>query len=155
MRLFTPYKRRRRARDTVDGESSRKILKDNSHDGSNNDDSEGELLNDKNCWPTFVQSDDIIVQQATEADSLKSHLENGDTDSKYQKLEDASNKLLKVAQEFKKLIEELKSEESRQKRRENQNIVVSQLNSKPEIIENVGLQPASDSHTRKVKYTLT
>lgn len=150
MRLFTPYKRRRRARDTLDGESSRKHLKDNSHDGSNNEDSEGELLGDKNCWSTFVQSDDIIVQQAAESDPIKVQLENGDIESKYQKLEDVSNKLFKVAHEFKKLVEELKAEESRRKRRENQEIVIGQLNSKAEVIETVGLQPSSDSHTKKV-----
>ena len=53
-----------------------------------------------------------------------------------------------MAYEFKRVIEELKQEDNRQQRRD-QNLV-AQLDTRTEVIETVGLQPASDSHSKKV-----
>lgn len=149
IRLFTPYKRRRRTRDHIDGEGPlRKHKGESSRDGSNADDSEGELITDKGCWSSFVGTDELVVQQAPEQETIVTTVvnstENGHSESKYNKLDELSNKLTKIANEFKKVVEEYKAEESRQQRRD-QNLV-AQLNvNRTDVIETVGLQPASDS----------
>lgn len=155
IRLFTPYKRRRRTRDPIsdpiDGEGPpRKHKGDNSRDDSNNDDSDSELMPDK--WPTFVAADDIVVQSDSGPiiTAVQSETENGHGESKFQKLDEVSNKLLKLAYEFKKVIDELKADERKQQRREQS--IVAQLGSRTDVIETVGLQPASDSHKKKVYY---
>ncbi|XP_058797575.1 deformed epidermal autoregulatory factor 1 [Phymastichus coffea] len=145
IRLFTPYKRRRRARDPMDGDGPplRKHKTESSRD-SHNDDSEAELQ-DKNCWPAFVPADNIVAQQQ-ETDHLMTNVqaENGHIESKFTKLDELSNKLLKIAQDFKKVIEELKAEESRQQKRDLLNNV-----NRTDVIDTVGLQPASDTHSKK------
>ena len=59
-----------------------------------------------------------------------------------------SNKMLKLAYEFRRILEEAK-EVSRQQRREQ--ALVAQLGGRGDVIETVGLQPASDTHNKKVK----
>lgn len=59
-----------------------------------------------------------------------------------------SNKMLKLAYEFRRTLEEAK-EVSRQQRREQ--ALVAQLGGRGDVIETVGLQPASDTHNKKVK----
>lgn len=151
MRLFTPYKRRRRARDTSDGETpSRKLKSDNSRDGSNNDESDGEVvIPDKEVWPQFVSAEGLVVQQPHEDTVVQTvhQTENGQGDDIFKKLEEMSNKMLKLAYEFRRTLDEAK-EVSRQQRREQ--ALVAQLGGRGDVIETVGLQPASDSHNKKV-----
>lgn len=59
-----------------------------------------------------------------------------------------SNKMLKLAYEFRRILEEAK-EVSRQQRREQ--ALVAQLGGRGDVIETVGLQPASDTHNKKVE----
>lgn len=58
-----------------------------------------------------------------------------------------SNKMLKLAYEFRRTLEEAK-EVNRQQRREQ--ALVAQLGGRGDVIETVGLQPASDTHNKKV-----
>lgn len=149
MRLFTPYKRRRRARETSDSDvPSRKHKSENSRDGSNNDESDSEVVvPDKEVWPQFV-SDGLVVQQTQEQDSVQNQTENGQGDEMFKKLDDMSNKMLKIAYDFRRALEEVK-ELNRQQRREQ--ALVAQLGGRADVIEAVGLQPASDAHNKKVK----
>ncbi|CAL7941191.1 unnamed protein product [Xylocopa violacea] len=151
VRLFTPYKRRRRARDTSDGETpSRKLKSDNSRDGSNNDESDGEVVvPDKEVWPQFVSTDGLVVQQPQDQDTVVQNVhqtENGQTDDVFKKLDEMSNKMLKLAYEFRRTLDEAK-EVNRQQRREQ--ALVAQLGGRGDVIETVGLQPASDTHNKK------
>ncbi|XP_012280581.1 deformed epidermal autoregulatory factor 1 isoform X2 [Orussus abietinus] len=126
VRLFTPYKRRRRARETSDGETpTRKHKSDNSRDGSNNDDSENE------------EQDSVIPSVQTES---------GQNEEIFKKLDEMSNKMLKLAYEFRRTLEEAK-ELSRQQRREQ--ALAAQLGARGDVIETVGLQPSSDTHNKK------
>ena len=56
--------------------------------------------------------------------------------------------MLKLAYEFRRILEEAK-EVSRQQRREQ--ALVAQLGGRGDVIETVGLQPASDTHNKKVE----
>ncbi|KAL2715264.1 deformed epidermal autoregulatory factor 1 [Vespula maculifrons] len=152
VRLFTPYKRRRRARDTSDGETpSRKHKSENSRDGSNNDESDNEVVvPDKEVWPQFVSTDGLVVQQSQDQDSVVQGVhqtENGQSEDIFKKLDEISNKMLKLAYEFKRTVDEAK-EINRQQRREQ--ALVAQLGGRGDVIETVGLQPASDTHNKKV-----
>lgn len=151
--MFTPYKRRRRARDTSDGETpSRKLKSDTSRDGSNNDESDSEVVvPDKEVWPQFVSTDGLVVQQPQEQDTVVQNVhqtENGQSDDIFKKLDEMSNKMLKLAYEFRRTLEEAK-EVNRQQRREQ--ALVAQLGGRGDVIETVGLQPASDTHNKKVR----
>lgn len=152
VRLFTPYKRRRRRdREPSDGDPpSRKSKNDNSRDGSNNDESGDEVvIPDKEvAWPQFVSADGLVVQQTQEHNSVVHnvhHAENG-LDDTFKKLDDTSNKLMKLACEFRRNLEEAK-ELCRQRREQ---ALVAQLGARADVIETVGLQPASNSNNKKV-----
>lgn len=152
MRLFTPYKRRRRTRDPSEGDApSRKHKIENSRDGSNNDESGDEVVvPDKEVWPQFVSTDGLVVQQSQEQDSVVQNThqtENGQGDDIFKKLDELSNKMIKLAYEFRRTLEEAK-ELNRQQRREQ--ALVAQLGGRTDVIETVGLQPASDTHNKKV-----
>ncbi|XP_043476465.1 deformed epidermal autoregulatory factor 1 [Leptopilina heterotoma] len=144
VRLFTPYKRRRRARENSDGETpSRKHKSDNSRDGSNND-SDSEVVGPvKEVWSQFVSEDGLVVHQS-EQESVQA--ENGQADDVFRKLDDMSNKMLKIACDFKRTLEEAK-ELYKQQRREQ--ALVAQLGGRGDVIETVGLQPALDTHNKK------
>ncbi|XP_011874321.1 PREDICTED: deformed epidermal autoregulatory factor 1 [Vollenhovia emeryi] len=151
VRLFTPYKRRKRPKDSPDGETpSRKHKLENSRDGSNNDESGDEVVvPDKEVWPQFVSADGLVVQQSQEQDAVVQNAhqtENGQGDDVFKKLDEMSNKMLKLAYEFRRTLEEAK-ELNRQQRREQ--ALVAQLGGRADVIETVGLQPASDSHNKK------
>lgn len=152
VRLFTPYKRRRRTRDPSEGDApSRKHKIENSRDGSNNDESGDEVVvPDKEVWPQFVSTDGLVVQQSQEQDSVVQNThqtENGQGDDIFKKLDELSNKMIKLAYEFRRTLEEAK-ELNRQQRREQ--ALVAQLGGRTDVIETVGLQPASDTHNKKV-----
>lgn len=155
MRLFTPYKRRRRAREPSEGETpSRKHKSDNSRDGSNNEESDAEVgVVEKEVWPQYVSADGIVVHQAPDQDTVIQsvhHAENGQSvDDMFKKLDEVSSKMLKLAYEFRKTLEETK-EASRQQRREQ--ALVAQLGTRGEVVETVGLQPSSGTHNKKVLY---
>ncbi|XP_051160030.1 deformed epidermal autoregulatory factor 1 isoform X2 [Leptopilina boulardi] len=144
VRLFTPYKRRRRARDHSDSETpSRKHKSDNSRDGSNND-SDSEVVGPvKEVWSQFVSEDGLVVHQS-EQDTVQA--ENGQADDVFRKLDDMSNKMLKIACDFKRTLDEAK-ELYKQQRREQ--ALVAQLGGRGDVIETVGLQPALDTHNKK------
>ncbi|XP_015591346.1 deformed epidermal autoregulatory factor 1 isoform X3 [Cephus cinctus] len=151
VRLFTPYKRRRRTREASDGETpSRKHKSDNSRDGSNNDESDNEVVvPDKEVWPQFVSTDGLVVQQPQQQDTVMQNVhqtENGQNDDIFKKLDEMSNKLLKLAYEFRRTLEEAK-ELSRQQRREQ--VLAAQLGARGDVIETVGLQPTSDADNKK------
>lgn len=152
MRLFTPYKRRRRAREASDGEAPiRKHKSDNSRDGSNAEESDTEVVvPDKEGWPQFVSAEGLVVQQPQEQESVVQsvhQIENGQNDNEvFKKLDEMSNKMLKLAYEFRQTLADAK-ELNRQQRREQ---ALAQLNARGDVIETVGLQPASDTHNRKV-----
>lgn len=152
MRLFTPYKRRKRPKDSPDGEAPpRKHKIENSRDGSNNEESGDEVVvPDKEVWPHFVSADGLVVQQPQEQDTVvqNAQTENSQGDDVFKKLDEMSNKMMKLAYEFKRILEEAK-ELNRQQRREQ--ALVAQLGGRADVIETVGLQPASDSHNKKVK----
>lgn len=132
----------------------RKHKNDNSRDGSNNDESDNEVVvPDKEVWPQFVSTDGLVVQQPQEQDSVVQNVhqtENGQGDDMFKKFDELSNKMLKLAYEFRRALEEVK-ELSRQQRREQ--ALVAQLGGRADVIETVGLQPASDTHNKKVKST--
>ncbi|XP_072747793.1 deformed epidermal autoregulatory factor 1 isoform X1 [Anoplolepis gracilipes] len=153
VRLFTPYKRRRRTRDPSDGDApSRKHKIENSRDGSNNDESGDEVVvPDKEVWPQFVSTDGgLVVQQSQEQDSVvqNTHQTDGQGDDIFKKMDELSSKMMKLAYEFRRTLEEVK-ELNRQQRREQ--ALVAQLGGRTDVIETVGLQPASDAHNKKVK----
>lgn len=153
VRLFTPYKRRRRARETSDGETPiRKHKSDNSRDGSNNEESDNDVvIPDKESWPQFVSADGLVVQQQPQEQETVvqsvHQIENGQNDDVFKKLDEMSNKMLKLAYEFRQTLADAK-ELSRQQRREQ--ALAAQLNVRGDVIETVGLQPASDTHNKKV-----
>jgi len=106
---------------------------------------------DKEVWPQFVSADGLVVQQPQEQDTVVQNAhqtENGQGDDVFKKLDEMSNKMMKLAYEFRRILEETK-ELNRQQRREQ--ALVAQLGSRADVIETVGLQPASDSHNKKVK----
>lgn len=108
---------------------------------------------DKEVWPQFVSTEGLVVQQAQEQDTVVQNVhqaENGQGDDIFKKLDEMSNKMLKLAYEFRRILEEAK-ELNRQQRREQ--ALVAQLGGRADVIETVGLQPASDSHNKKVKST--
>lgn len=156
VRLFTPYKRRKRPKDSPDGEApSRKHKIENSRDGSNNDESGDEVVvPDKEVWPQFVSTDGLVVQQPQEQDTVQNahQTENCQSDEVFKKLDEMSNKMIKLAYEFRRILEEAK-ELNRQQRREQ--ALVAQLGGRADVIETVGLQPASDSHNKKVNSKTT
>ncbi|XP_015177759.1 PREDICTED: deformed epidermal autoregulatory factor 1 [Polistes dominula] len=151
VRLFTPYKRRRRARDTSDSEIPiRKHKSENSRDGSNNEESDNEIVvPDKDGWPHFVSTEGLVVQQSQDQDSVVQSVhqtENTQTEDLFKKLDEMSQKMLKLAYEFKRTLEEAK-ELNRQQRREQ--ALVAQLSARGDVIEPVGLQPTPDTHNKK------
>lgn len=106
---------------------------------------------DKEVWPQFVSTDGLVVQQSQEQDSVVQNAhqtENGQGDDMFKKLDELSNKMIKLAYEFRRTLEEAK-ELNRQQRREQ--ALVAQLGGRTDVIETVGLQPASDTHNKKVK----
>ena len=179
VRLFTPYKRRRRTRETSEGGGGsgcdgppRKLGKsENSRDdGSNNEESDSEVgITDKKVWSQYVSADGIVVHQAPtdqdqhhqtttvihqsvhQTDNINAahdtEQDHISVDDMFKKLDDVSNKILKLAYEFRKTLEETK-EATRQQRREQ--ALVAQLATRGEVIGTVGLQPASGSHNKKV-----
>ncbi|XP_043262406.1 deformed epidermal autoregulatory factor 1 isoform X1 [Colletes gigas] len=151
VRLFTPYKRRKRARDASDGDTpSRKHKSDNSRDGSNNDESDGEVVvPDKEVWPQFVSADGLVVQQSQEQDGVVQTVhqtENGQSEDIFKRLTEMSNEILKLVHEFKRTLKEAKEMNRRQRREQ---ALVAQLGGRGDVIETVGLQPASDTHNKK------
>lgn len=114
---------------------------------------------DKEVWPQFVSSDGLVVQQPQEQDAVVQNVhqtENSQGDDVFKKLEEMSNKMMKLAYEFRRTLEETK-ELSRQQRREQ--ALVAQLGGRTDVIETVGLQPTSDTHKkvkgcRKIRYSL-
>lgn len=82
----------------------RKLKSDNSRDGSNNDESDGEVVvPDKEVWPQFVSADGLVVQQSQDPDTVVQnvhHTENGQSDDIFKKLDEMSNKMLKLAYEL-------------------------------------------------------
>lgn len=105
---------------------------------------------DKEVWPQFVSADGLVVQQPQEQDTVvqSAQTENGQSDEVFKKLDEMSNKMMKLAYEFRRVLEEAK-ELNRQQRREQ--ALVAQLGGRADVIETVGLQPASDTHNKKVK----
>lgn len=105
---------------------------------------------DKEVWPQFVSADGLVVQQPQEQDTVvqSAQTENGQGDEVFKKLDEMSNKMMKLAYEFRRILEEAK-ELNRQQRREQ--ALVAQLGGRADVIETVGLQPASDTHNKKVK----
>lgn len=128
---------------------SRKLKNESSRDGSNNDESGDEVVPEKEVtWPQFVSADGLVVQQSQEHNSVVHnvhHTDNG-LDDTFKKLEDMSSKLIKLAYEFRRTLEEAK-ELSRQRREQ---ALVAQLGARADVIETVGLQPASNSNNKKV-----
>lgn len=108
---------------------------------------------DKEVWPQFVSADGLVVQQPQEQDTV---VQNAQTESQgddvFKKLDEMSNKMMKLAYEFRRTLEEAK-ELNRQQRREQ--ALVAQLGGRGDVIETVGLHPASDSHSKKVKEYIT
>lgn len=93
----------------------------------------------------------MVVQQPQDQDTVVQTVhqaENGQNDDVFKKLDEMSNKMLKLAYEFRRTLEEAK-EVNRQQRREQ--ALVAQLGGRADVIETVGLQPASDTHNKKVK----
>lgn len=91
-----------------------------------------------------------MVQQSQDQDSVVQGVhqtENGQSEDIFKKLDEISNKMLKLAYEFKRTVDEAK-EINRQQRREQ--ALVAQLGGRGDVIETVGLQPASDTHNKKV-----
>lgn len=92
------------------------------------------------------------MQQPQEQDAVVQNVhqtENGQGDDIFKKLEEMSNKMMKLAYEFRRTLEETK-ELSRQQRRE-QALVAQLGGGRTDVIETVGLQPTSDTHNKKVK----
>lgn len=147
--MFTPYKRRRRAREHSDGEvPSRKHKSDNSRDGSNNDESDSEVGGPvKEVWSQFVAEDGLVVHQQPEQETIH-QAENGQGDDVFRKLDEMASKLSKLAYEFRRTLDEAK-ELNRQQRREQ--ALVAQLGGRGDVIETVGLQPAADIQNKKVR----
>ena len=147
--MFTPYKRRRRARELSDSEvPSRKHKSDNSRDGSNNDESDSEVGGPvKEVWSQFVAEDGLVVHQQPEQEAVH-QAENGQGDDVFKKLDEMSNKMLKLAYEFRRTLEEAK-ELNRQRRDQT---LVTQLGGRGDVIETVGLQPAADIQNKKVSF---
>ncbi|XP_070526915.1 deformed epidermal autoregulatory factor 1 isoform X1 [Cardiocondyla obscurior] len=147
VRLFTPYKRRKRPKDSSDGENPvRKHKIENSRDGSNDDSGDEVVVPDKEVWPQFVSADGL-VQQSQEQDGVQNaQTENGESDDVFKKLDEMSNKMIKLAYEFKRILDEAK-ELNRQRREQ----ALVTLGERTDVIETVGLQPASDSHNKKVQ----
>ena len=145
--MFTPYKRRRRAKEYSDGDS-KKPKTENSQDDSHEESSNEVVVPDKEVWPQFV-SDDLVIQQPQEQEATQTvhQVENGYSEDTFKKLEDLSSKMLKLSYEFKRTLEEAR-EVYRQQRREQ--TIVAQLGSRGEVIEAVGLQPSTDTHNKKV-----
>lgn len=108
------------------------------------------MVPDKEVWSQFV-SEDLVIQQPQEQESVQTvhQAENGYSDDAFKKLEELSSKMLKLSYEFKRALEEAK-EVHRQQRREQ--TIVAQIGSRGEVIETVGLQPATDSHNKKVPF---
>lgn len=132
----------------------RKHKTENSRDGSNNDESDNEVVvPDKEVWPQFVSTDGLVVQQPPEQDSVVQNVHQTDNgDDMFKKFNELSNKMLKLAYEFRRALEEVK--ELNRQRREQQ-ALVAQLGGRADVIETVSLHPASDSHNKKVKNTNT
>lgn len=132
----------------------RKHKNENSRDGSNNDESDNEVVvPDKEVWPQFVSTDGLVVQQPQEQDSVVHSVhqtENGQGDDMFKKFDELSAKMLKLAYDFRRALDEVK-ELNRQQRREQ--ALVAQLGGRTDVIEAVGLQPAPDAHNKKVKTT--
>ncbi|RLU15193.1 hypothetical protein DMN91_012187, partial [Ooceraea biroi] len=150
VRLFTPYKRRRRARDpSVRRTSVAQNQKRQFPDGSNNDESGDEWSCPTRSLPQFVSTDGLVVQQSQEQDSVVQNVqtENGQGDDIFKKLDEMSSKMIKFAYEFRRTLEEVK-ELNRQQRRE-QALVAQLGGGRTDVIETVGLQPASDAHNKK------
>lgn len=162
VRLFTPYKRRRRTRETSDGETPSRKHKnnDNSRDESNDNESDTEVvIPDKEvAWPQFISTDGLVVTQAPDQETAATVVqaihqsENGQSEEQqFKKFDEVSNKLLKIAYDFKRVLEEAK-EQSRQQKREQS--LVAQLTARGDVIESVALQPTADSHEKKVRIEL-
>lgn len=130
----------------------RKHKNENSRDGSNNDESDNEVVvPDKEVWPQFVSTEGLVVQQPQEQDSVVQTVhqtENGQGDDMFKKLDDLSAKMLKLAYDFRRTLDEVK-ELSRQQRREQ--TLVAQLGGRTDVMDTVGLQPTPDTHNKKVK----
>nr|CAD7589647.1 unnamed protein product [Timema genevievae] len=129
VRLFTPYKRRRR-KDTSDGEggTSRKLKRSNSKDGSNADDSDGPASNEEQ-WNNsnggnFVQgqmgSETLVVTTSPNSQvpitaSPPHSADIGDYHSSactetFKKLEEMSGKMLKLSYQFRRCLEEAREQ---------------------------------------------
>lgn len=130
----------------------RKHKNENSRDGSNNDESDNEVVvPDKEVWPQFVSTTDgLVVQQAQDQDSVQNvhQTENGQGDDMFKKFDELSAKMLKLAYDFRRALDEVK-ELNRQQKRE----ALVALGPRADVIETVGLQPSSDTHNKKVNAT--
>nr|CAD7415359.1 unnamed protein product [Timema poppensis] len=129
VRLFTPYKRRRR-KDTSDGEggTSRKLKRSNSKDGSNADDSDGPASNEEQWHNSnggnFVQgqmgSETLVVTTSPNSQvpitaSPPHSADIGDYHSSactetFKKLEEMSGKMLKLSYQFRRCLEEAREQ---------------------------------------------
>ena len=138
IRLFTPYKRKRKARDDFDNEQNHKP-KDGSQENSN-DDSDVDFVENKDSWSGTSQGNKS-TNKVQESNAKVQ--ENGSGHSKYHKLDELASKLQKIANEFKKVVEEYKAEESSQKKKEEENVKNN--------TENVHLEPASNANKKKVR----
>nr|CAD7267219.1 unnamed protein product [Timema shepardi] len=129
VRLFTPYKRRRR-KDTSDGEggTSRKLKRSNSKDGSNADDSDGPASNEEQWHNSnggnFVQgqmgSETLVVTTSPNSQvpitaSPPHSADIGDYHTSactetFKKLEEMSGKMLKLSYQFRRCLEEAREQ---------------------------------------------
>lgn len=93
-------------------------------------------------------------QNSTGTDEVVPHQqENGlKVESRFHKLDELSAKLLKLANEFKKVVEEYKAEEAKTQPKEP--IFLNSAEKNAEVIETVGLQPSSDGNEKRVIATI-
>lgn len=111
-------------------------------------------MSEKEIWPQYVSADGLVVHQSQDQEQVLQtvNVDHEQTDELFKKLDDMANTMVKLAYDFRRTVEEAK-ELSHQQRREQ--ALVAQLNStRGDVIEAVGLQPASNSHNKKVFYLI-
>ncbi|XP_014207749.1 deformed epidermal autoregulatory factor 1 homolog [Copidosoma floridanum] len=144
IRLFTPYKRKRRSRETLDRDQ-RRARRDDSTNDSDNDDSSNDVLADK-TWPQFVSSDEIVIQHNQDSGPIITSVQTNTEKvrkNKIKKLEEDLKEMSKILTRCVNTLEELKAEDIRESRRD----LISQLG-RGEVIA-ASLQPTTDPHGRR------
>ncbi|CAB0038357.1 unnamed protein product [Trichogramma brassicae] len=131
IRLFTPYKRKRKMRDDFEDDSTTHKHKDGSRDYSEESDADEKPTYNVHSYAQSQNSQELELNSKTQS------LQNGHKESKYQKLEEIANKMTKIANEFKKIVEEYKAEEKKLEETAQQT-----ANNK------FGLEPASNSNKK-------